>query len=100
MADPTNTNDCGSDCLARKRLDEIGNMAILGAQQNSERLSSMMGIRAAQTNPIEAAAIQTLKSAGVPENGGSNALVAALAAIMANLAHITPATQAPPAQPK
>jgi hypothetical protein len=80
--------------LSAARLNEIGNQAISGAQQNSERLSAMFGVRAAQANPIEASSIETLKQAG----GTNNGIVTALAMALANLAHVTPATQAPPTQ--
>lgn len=72
--------------LSAARLNEIGNQAISAAQQNSERLSAMMGVRAAQTNPIEAASIETLKQAG----GQGNALMGTIMAMLANLAHGTP----------
>ena len=72
------------------RLNEIGNLSVQQATENSGRLSAMFGVRAAQTNPIEASSIETLKQAGGPGNQGQNALVGALAAILANLAHGTP----------
>lgn len=74
------------------RLNEIGNKAILGAQQNSERLSAMMGIRAAQTNPIEAHAIGKLDQSAQIGNSSASALVSALAALFANQAHNSPTT--------
>lgn len=47
--------------MSAARLNEIGNQAIQAAQQNSERLSAMFGMRAAQANPIEAASINSLE---------------------------------------
>lgn len=72
--------------MSMARLNEIGNQAISGAQQNSERLSAMFGVRAAQANPIEAASIESLKQAGA----GGNSAVMALATALMNLAHGTP----------
>lgn len=80
--------------MAAARLNEIGNLSVLQATENSGRLSAMMGIRAAQTNPIEASAIASLKQADAGGNAASNGLAGALSAILANLAHVTPATQA------
>lgn len=77
--------------LSGLRLNEIGNKSILGAQQNSERLSAMMGIRASQTNPIEAHAIGKLDQSAQVGNSSASALVSAMAAMAANLAHATPA---------
>lgn len=76
------------------RLNEVGNLSVQQAVENSGRLSAMFGVRAAQTNPIEAHAIGKLDQSAA----GGNAGTAALAAILANLAHVTPATQAPPTQ--
>lgn len=72
--------------MSAARLNEIGNLSVQQAIENSGRLSSMMGIRAAQTNPIEASSIETLKQAG----GSGNAQLAALAAMISNLANRTP----------
>jgi hypothetical protein len=78
--------------MSAARLNEIGNLSVAGAQQNSERLSAMFGVRAAQANPVEASAISSLKASESPQNQGSNALVAALASMFANLARQTPTT--------
>ncbi len=69
--------------MAMARLNELGNLSVQQAIENSGRLSAMFGIRAAQTNPIEASAIASLKQADVPANGGAAALVAGLAQIFA-----------------
>lgn len=76
--------------MAAARLNEIGNLAVTQAVENSGRLSAMMGIRAAQTNPIEATAINTLKQGENSGNAQSNSLGMALAALFANLAHASP----------
>ncbi|HLN30496.1 MAG TPA: hypothetical protein VK395_22320 [Gemmataceae bacterium] len=86
---------------AMARLNEIGNLSIQQATENSGRLSAMFGVRAAQSNPVEAASIQTLKAAGQPENAGAGAissLASVLSMALMNLAHVTPATQTPPTQ--
>lgn len=77
------------------RLNEIGNLSVQQATENSGRLSAGMGIRMVQTNPIEASSIETLKQAGASGNAQVNALAASLAAMFANLAHATPSTPAP-----
>lgn len=76
--------------MSAARLNEMGNNGINGSQQNSERLSSMMGIRAAQANPVEAAAIGAMSNSSQAGNAQANGLAGALAAILANLAHATP----------
>jgi hypothetical protein len=68
------------------RLQETGNLTILEASQNSGRLSSMMGIRAAQSNPIEASSISTLNNA----SGTNNAALQSLVTALMNLSHGTP----------
>jgi len=72
------------------RLNEVGNLSVQQATENSGRLSGMFGIRAAQTNPIEAHAIGKLDQSAAPLNGLATALASALQAAMANLAHNTP----------
>jgi hypothetical protein len=107
MPDTTTTTTGGTSMdptlifgASMARLNEIGNLSIQQATENSGRLSAMFGVRAAQANPIEASSIADLKQASTPGNQGANALVGALAAILANLAHVTPATKAPPTQAK
>jgi hypothetical protein len=75
------------------RLNEIGNLSVQQATENSGRLSAMFGVRAAQSNPIEADAITSLHQAQAGGNANTNALAGALAAILANLAHSTPSSQ-------
>lgn len=75
---------------AADRLDEIGNLSLQQAIENSGRLSAMMGIRAAQANPIEAASISSIKGADNSGNIQAMAMSNALAAIAANLAGGTP----------
>ncbi len=70
---------------AMARLNEIGNLSVQQAIENSGRSSAMFGIRAAQTNPIEASAIASLKQADTPANGGAAALVAGLANIFSGM---------------
>jgi hypothetical protein len=60
------------------RLQEVGNLGQSDAGQNTGRLSSMMGVRAAQSNPIEANSISTLQNASGTNNAAMQALVAAL----------------------
>lgn len=76
--------------MSAARLNEMGNNGINGSQQNSERLSSMMGIRAAQSNPVEAAAVSAMANSSDAGNAQANGLAGALAAILANLASVTP----------
>ncbi len=85
------------------RLNEVGNMSVQQAVENSGRLSAMFGVRAAQANPIEATAINSLKASEAGGNAQNNAIATALMTLtsaLANLAHVTPATQAPPTQAK
>ena len=84
--------------LAMARLNEIGNSSILGAQQNSERLSGMFGIRAAQVNPIEAHSIGKLDQAQGGNQAGLMAMITALAAMANNQAHVTPNSVTPGAK--
>lgn len=75
------------------RLNEIGNSSVNGSQQNSERLSAMFGVRAAQSNPVEATSIASLKQADAGGNAQSNAVAASLMTLvsaLSNLAHNTP----------
>ena len=85
------------------RLNEIGNLSIQQATENSGRLSAGMGIRMVQVNPIEATSIASLKQADAGGNAQSNAIAASLMTLvsaLSNLAHVSPATQAPPSQAK
>lgn len=85
------------------QLRQLGRLSLTHAEENANRLSAAFGVRAAQTNPVEAASIATLKASGSGEMAQSNSaagVIAALAAAMMNLAHVTPATQAPPTQAK
>lgn len=84
-------------------LGQIGRLALSQATENSGRLSAMFGVRAAQANPIEASAISSLQQAAGPGNAQANAtagMLMTLVSALANLAHVTPATQAPPTQAK
>jgi len=74
------------------RLNEVGNLSVQQAVENSGRLSGMLGIRAAQTNPIEAHAIGKLDQSANSGNALAASLVSALQAAMANLAHGTPSS--------
>ena len=85
--------------MSAARLNEIGNLAVAGSQQNSERLSAMFGVRAAQANPIEATAINSLKASESGGNAQSNSTAAALMTLvsaLANLARQTPTTNPGP----
>jgi len=75
---------------AATRLEEIGNLSIQNATENAGRLSAMMGVRAAQTNPIEAHSIGTLNRSASAGDGQASALTAALSAMMMNTANRTP----------
>jgi len=72
------------------RLEEIGNLSVQQAVENAGRLSAMFGVRAAQTNPIEAHAIGALNRSAAPGDGQAGSLATALAAMMMNIATRTP----------
>lgn len=68
------------------RVNAVGTNVLNGSQQNSERLSAMFGVRAAQSNPIEASSISTLNNA----SGANNTALSALIMALMNQAHGTP----------
>lgn len=76
--------------LSAVRLNELGNLSVQNAIENGGRLSAMFGVRSAQSNPIEAAAIGSMDRSAAPGNAQASGLAGALAAILANLAHVTP----------
>ena len=92
-------NEEANDSAAQLR--QIGRMSVSQAQENANRLSAMFGVRAAQANPVEATAINSLKASEAGGNAQNNAIAASLMTLvsaLANLAHVTPATQQPPSQ--
>lgn len=76
--------------LSAARLSELGNLSIQQSIENSGRLSAMFGMRAAQANPIESAAIGSLDRSAANGDALMEALVVALAAIIVNLSNQTP----------
>ena len=86
----TSYDDPSIATMSAARLNEIGNLSVQNATENSGRLSGMFGVRAAQTNPIEAASIGAMERSAAGGNAQSNGLATALTAIMANLANRTP----------
>lgn len=99
MPDPVTGTGADIFSASMARLNEIGNLAVQQAVENSGRLSAGMGVRMVQANPIEASAISSLKASEAPQNAQSNAIAASLMTLvsaLANLAHVTPATQGKP----
>lgn len=76
--------------LSAVRLNELGNLSVQNAIENSGRLSAMFGVRSAQANPVEAAAIGSMNRSAAPGDAQASALAGSLAAILANLASVTP----------
>jgi hypothetical protein len=76
--------------LSAGRLNEIGNLSVQQAVENAGRLSAMFGVRAAQTNPIEAHAIGALNRSAAPGDSTNTSLAGALAAMLMNIAAQTP----------
>ena len=72
--------------MSAARLNEIANLSVQNAVENSGRQSSMFGVRSAQTNPIEAASIGALERSAAPGNSLNSGLATSLAAIMMNAA--------------
>ena len=83
-------DDISISAMSAARLNEIGNLSIQNAVENAGRLSAMFGVRAAQTNPIEAHAIGALNRSSAPGDAANGGLATALAAMMMNMAASTP----------
>lgn len=86
----TSYEDPSIAAMSAARLNEIGNLSVQNAVENAGRLSAMFGVRAAQTNPIEAHAIGALNRSAAPGDANNSSLAAALAAMMMNIANKTP----------
>lgn len=83
-------NDPTIAAMSAARLNEIGNLSVQNAVENAGRLSAMFGVRAAQTNPIEAHAIGALNRSAAPGDANNASLAGALAAMLMNSANKTP----------
>jgi hypothetical protein len=76
--------------MSAVRLNEIANLSVQNATENAGRASAMFGVRAAQTNPIEAHAIGALERSATPGNAANTGLAGSLAAMLMNIANRTP----------
>jgi hypothetical protein len=92
LANPlaTSYDDPTIAALSAARLNEIGNLSVQSAVENAGRLSAMFGVRAAQTNPIEAHAIGALNRSAAPGDANNASLAGALSAMLLNIANKTP----------
>lgn len=76
--------------MSAARLNEIANLSVQNAVESAGRMSAMFGVRAAQTNPIEAASIGALERSSTPGNALNSGMTSGLAAMMMNTANKTP----------
>jgi hypothetical protein len=83
-------DDPSSATQSAARLNEIGNLSVQNAVENAGRLSAMMGVRAAQTNPIEAHAVGALNRSSAPGDATNAGMAGSLAAMLMNIAAQTP----------